>query len=196
MFVKDAMQKGAKIEIGGKRIEGKGNFFEPTVLTKVNEKMLVACKEPFGPIMPIFQYSDIDEAIELANSTEYGLGASIWSRNMKKAEVISRKIQSGTIWINEVGIPFVHAPYGGLKKSGLKKENAIEGIRDMCNESVISIPKTNSKSRPYWFPMDSSILLLEKRIVELICGERLIKKPLRIAKTIEAYLKALKRRNK
>ncbi len=154
-FVSDAISKGAKVETGGKRVGGPGFFYEPTVLTAVKSDMLVLCEEPFGPIMPVMEYGDEEEAAELANSTPYGLGGSVWSRDARKAGRLARRIEAGTVWINDVSLPFVHAPFGGVKKSGILREGAKEGMREMCNEKVISAPLFRLKSRPWWFPFDN-----------------------------------------
>ena len=188
-FVADAVARGAKIELGGKRVEREGFFFEPTILTGLKKDMLVLCEEPFGPIMPIIPFDDEDEAVNLANSTMYGLGGSVWAGNMEKAQRLARRLVCGTVWVNEVAIPFVHTPYGGLRKSGILKENAREGIRDLCNETVVSVPLVRAKSRMWWFPFDECTRSAPRELANVIAGKKLSEKPASVARIIKAFLK-------
>lgn len=109
--VKEAVSKGADILIGGKIINRKGFFFEPTVLVNVSEDMKIIKEETFGPVLPIKTVKSDEEAIELTNNSNYGLGATIWSKNIGKAKKLGEQIQVGMIWINEVNVPFSGGDY-------------------------------------------------------------------------------------
>lgn len=134
--VKDAVKKGAKVLCGGKRI-GKGYFYEPTVLTKVKRNMAVLREEVFGPVAPIVVVENEKEAIEKANDTDYGLAASIWSRNIKKAEKLAKKIEAGNVAINGSLRSDPRLPFGGVKKSGYGRELSEYGIKEFVNIKTV-----------------------------------------------------------
>lgn len=139
--VKDALQKGAKVEIGGKKPEGKeyqkGNFFLPTILTNVNFKMRVMKEEVFGPVLPIMSFKNIREAIEMANKTEYGLSAEIYTQDLKKAQVIAKDLENGTVTINSDSFGHLEAPFGGYKKSGIGREGGKYGLKELVQIKYI-----------------------------------------------------------
>jgi acyl-CoA reductase-like NAD-dependent aldehyde dehydrogenase len=128
--LKDAADKGARILYGGKRIEGKGYFFQPTVITNVNEEMLLLKEEIFGPVMVLIPYKNIDDAITKANSTRFGLTASVWSADINKADKIAQHLQAGTIAINQIVSSIVECPWGGVKGSGVGRMLGPEAVRE------------------------------------------------------------------
>ncbi|HEY2381722.1 MAG TPA: aldehyde dehydrogenase family protein [Terriglobia bacterium] len=130
--VKDAVQRGARILAGGKRPQGeafaKGNFYLPTLLADVEESSRVVQEEVFGPALPIMRVKNFDEAIEKANSSIYGLGSSIWTRDLDKATLAADRLDAGYTWINSPQIIFDELPFGGVKQSGLGKEHGEEAL--------------------------------------------------------------------
>ena len=132
-IVKDAVDKGAQILTGGKRLKSKGFFYAPTVLDKITPDMLVAHEEAFGPVAPVTIVEDENEAIQLANSSQYGLGASIWTQNLGKAEKLSRQIESGIVTVNNVVISDPRIPFGGVKQSGFGRELSRYGMLEFVN---------------------------------------------------------------
>ena len=128
--VQDAVKRGAKILTGGKRPEGaeyqKGFFYLPTLLTNVAEDSRIVREECFGPALPIFRVKDLDEAIAKANDSIYGLGASIWTKDLAKAMKAAEKLEAGNVWINSLHIGFDEMPFGGVKQSGLGREHGLE----------------------------------------------------------------------
>lgn len=128
--IADAVSKGAKVLIGGKRHALGGNFFEPTVLTGVTPAMAVAREETFGPMAPLFRFSDEAEAIRLANDTEYGLAAYFYSRDVGRIFRVAEALEYGIVGINEGIISTETAPFGGMKASGLGREGSKYGIED------------------------------------------------------------------
>ncbi len=156
-YVEKAKKDGAKIACGGKIPDGprlkNGFFFEPAVLTGVSPKMAIFKEEVFGPVACISKFSDSDEAIALANDTDFGLAACIWSGDKKAAEDLAKKINAGTVWINTYGMFYNEAPYGGFKQSGFGKELGKEGFLEYTRLKNIVIDRSPD-SKPlvnYWY---------------------------------------------
>ncbi len=148
--VKEAIAKGAEVLVGGKRIGKKGFFFEPTVLINVDENMKIMCEETFGPIIPIKVVKSEDEAIELTNRSEYGLGVTIWTNNIEKGKQLGNKIDVGMVWINEVNLPLPGGDYwGGMKKSGLR---CSESKLMQCLRAKAFIIYSGREKRDWWYP--------------------------------------------
>ena len=130
--VEDAKKRGAKILIGGERPRGdeykKGFFYLPTLLTDVDESSRIVQEECFGPALPIFRVKDLEEAIEKANSSPYGLGASIWTQDLAKAHEAVERLEAGNVWINSLHIGYDELPFGGVKQSGIGREHGPEAL--------------------------------------------------------------------
>ncbi len=147
--VRDAVQRGARILAGGKRPSGdafaKGNFYLPTVLVDVDEESRVVQEEVFGPALPVMRVQNLDEAIEKANRSIYGLGSSIWTRDLDKANAAAEQIEAGYTWINSPQIIFDELPFGGVKQSGLGKEHGSEALDYyMETKSVVVARRENA----------------------------------------------------
>ncbi len=132
-IVENAKNKGAEILLGGSKIDGKGHYYSPTILTNIKPDMRVATEETFGPVAPITVVEDENEAINLANDIEFGLGASIWTEDLKKAEKLSRQIESGIVSVNNVVISDPRIPFGGIKHSGFGRELSRYGMLEFIN---------------------------------------------------------------
>jgi succinate-semialdehyde dehydrogenase/glutarate-semialdehyde dehydrogenase/succinyl-CoA reductase len=132
-IVEDAKQKGAEILLGGSEIDGKGYFYQPTILKNITPDMRIAKEETFGPVAPITVVDNESEAIKLANDIEFGLGASIWTDNLTKAEQLSRRIESGIVSVNNVVISDPRIPFGGIKHSGFGRELSRYGMLEFVN---------------------------------------------------------------
>lgn len=128
--IADAVGKGAKVLVGGKRHELGQTFFEPTVLSHVTPDMLVARNETFAPLAPVFQFSTDEEAIQMANDTEFGLASYIYTESLSRAWKISEALEYGMVGINEGLISTEVAPFGGVKESGTGREGSKYGIED------------------------------------------------------------------
>jgi succinate-semialdehyde dehydrogenase/glutarate-semialdehyde dehydrogenase len=128
--IADALAKGAKVVTGGKRHALGGSFFEPTILADVTSAMLVAKEETFGPVAPLFRFKTEDEAIRMANDTEFGLAAYFYSRDIGRIWRVSEKIEYGIVGINTGLISTEVAPFGGVKESGIGREGSKYGIED------------------------------------------------------------------
>jgi succinate-semialdehyde dehydrogenase/glutarate-semialdehyde dehydrogenase len=143
--VQDALKRGAKALTGGKRPDAadltRGNFYEPTLLVDVPEDARVATEEVFGPALPIFMVKSLDEAIQKANASIYGLGSSVWTRDLARANHAAEKLEAGYTWINSAQIIFDELPFGGVKQSGLGKEHGSEALDYyMETKSVVVTP--------------------------------------------------------
>ena len=134
----DALKKGAKVHMGPKPPD-RGYFFQPVVLTGLTEDMLVVREEVFGPIAPLIAARSEDEMVRVANETEFGLGAAIWTGDISKAERLAREIASGFIAINGIVKSDPRLPFGGVKKSGLGRELSHFGLKEFVNIKTVVI---------------------------------------------------------
>ena len=132
-IVKESIKDGAQLLIGGEKVDRKGYFYKPTIINDVSPKMRIAQEEVFGPVAPIITVDNEDEAIKLANDTQYGLGASIWTQDLDKAEKLSMSIQSGIVTVNNVVASDPRVPFGGVKKSGFGRELSKYGMLEFAN---------------------------------------------------------------
>jgi len=152
--IRDAEKKGARILTGGDLIKNtKGRFFEPTIITDVNHAMACMKEETFGPTMPIMKYSTIEEAIKLANDSEFGLTASVWGKNKKLLRETANKIQAGTVIINDC--IYTHGlsetPWSGIKNSGMGKVHSDMGLFELTNIIHINEPRAFDLHL-WWYP--------------------------------------------
>lgn len=151
--VKDALSRGARALTGGARPDRDGWFYPPTVLTGVDHSMRVMREESFGPLLPIMAVKDADEAVRLANDSEYGLTASVWTRDIDKAQALRRRLQAGTVTINDclysAGEPT--APWGGLKHSGIGRTHGLAGLREMAQIKYVAADRSRKPSL-WWYP--------------------------------------------
>lgn len=132
-IVEDAKEKGAEILLGGSKMDGKGYFYQPTILTNIKPNMRIVKEETFGPVAPITIVKNESEAIKLANDIEFGLGASIWTQDLTKADKISRRIESGIVSVNNVVLSDPRIPFGGIKHSGFGRELSRYGMLEFVN---------------------------------------------------------------
>ncbi|MBN2232163.1 MAG: NAD-dependent succinate-semialdehyde dehydrogenase [Deltaproteobacteria bacterium] len=130
---------GARLLTGGRRLEGPGFFYAPTVLADVRPGMPVYHEETFGPVSAIIPVRDEEEAVRVANDSEYGLGASLWTRDLERGERLARRIESGAVFVNGMTRSDPRMPFGGIKKSGYGRELSYHGIREFVNIKTVSI---------------------------------------------------------
>jgi succinate-semialdehyde dehydrogenase/glutarate-semialdehyde dehydrogenase len=135
--VQDSIAMGARLVAGGYRIEGPGNYYAPTVLADVTPDMPVFNQETFGPVLALVRATDTDNALELANTTQYGLAASVWTSNMERGIELGRRIDSGALFINTIVASDPRLPFGGVKLSGYGRELSVEGMREFANARTI-----------------------------------------------------------
>lgn len=136
-FVDDAVKKGAKVEVGGKNSELGGLFYQPTVLSGVKPDMRVFREEIFGPILPVITYKTEEEALSMANDTEYGLASYVFTRSLGSFYRIASALEYGLVGVNEVGLASGEVPFGGMKMSGMGREGGRQGIEDYVETKYI-----------------------------------------------------------
>jgi acyl-CoA reductase-like NAD-dependent aldehyde dehydrogenase len=130
-YVESGTKEGAALVAGGARADigtGKGYFMQPTVFADVRPEMTIAREEIFGPVLAAIEFADLDEAIARANDTPYGLAAGVWTRDIKKAHHVARRLQAGTVWINTYNVYDTAAPFGGYKQSGFGREMSAHAL--------------------------------------------------------------------
>jgi len=137
--VEKAVAQGAKLVTGGKKIEGPGAFMQPTILTDIKKGMDAYSDEIFGPVLMIYSVKNMDEAVDLANDTKYGLGGTVFGTDVEEAVKIARRIDTGMVYINHVTGISPELPFGGTKNSGYGREQSIEGIYEFVNSKLIRV---------------------------------------------------------
>ncbi|XP_072038649.1 aldehyde dehydrogenase 1A1-like [Amphiura filiformis] len=145
-LIESGKKDGAKLECGGGRHGDKGYFIESTVFSDVKDHMRIAKEEIFGPVQSIFKFKTIDEVVERANNTSYGLGAAVFTNDINKALTIANTIQAGYVWVNVYAAFAMQAPFGGYKQSGIGREGGEDGIDEYCEIKtvIVKIPEKNS----------------------------------------------------
>ncbi|NML90664.1 aldehyde dehydrogenase family protein [Sphingobium sp. TB-6] len=137
----DTRRLGVDIPVGGEAMDGPGFFIPVTIVDNPPDDSRIVREEPFGPVLPLLRFKDIDDVIARANDTEYGLAASIWSADVEQAKRIAERIQAGTVWINEIHVFAPHIAFGGHKQSGLGVENSLHGLAEYTNLQTITSRK-------------------------------------------------------
>ncbi|ADJ14987.1 NAD-dependent succinate-semialdehyde dehydrogenase [Halalkalicoccus jeotgali] len=135
--VERSVEAGATLRTGGERPDEEGNFYPPTVLTEVPQDAAAATEEVFGPAAAVFRVESEEEAIELANDTDFGLGASIWTDDLERGDRLARRIEAGCVFVNELVKSDPRIPFGGVKNSGYGRELAQKGIHEFVNEKTV-----------------------------------------------------------
>src|SRR5580658_4485914 len=138
-YVKIGQDQGAKLVVGGKRVGSKGYFVEPTIFDNVKDEMTIAKDEIFGPVVSILPFKSMDEVIQRANNTTYGLAAAIWTKNIDKAHLYAREVKAGTVWVNCYHVVGTTTPFGGFKMSGQGRENGEAALEHYTETKTVTI---------------------------------------------------------
>ena len=139
-YIEDGRANGT-IVAGGEVPEGKGYFIPPTIVRDIDDDSRLVSEEQFGPVLPVIKYDDIDDVIERANNSDYGLGGSVWSSDIDRAYEVAKKVDSGTIWVNKHADLQPHVPFGGIKTSGIGTELGTDGLNEFTQRKVINVAK-------------------------------------------------------
>ena len=174
--IRDAKEKGASVLCGGDRIKDlPGYFIWPTVLSKVDHSMKIMKEETFGPVLPIMSFSDLGEAIALANDSDYGLTASVWTKNRKNADYLASKIETGTVTINDHMSSFSEpgAIWGGIKQSGIGRCHGPLGFQELVYVKHVNRDFSKINRQLWWYPYNKDLLAILDKSFSLFYSARL-----------------------
>jgi succinate-semialdehyde dehydrogenase / glutarate-semialdehyde dehydrogenase len=139
--VRDAVDKGARVLCGGQRPDRSGWWYPPTVVADLTPRMQMWSEEVFGPVAGLYRASSYDEAIDLANGTNFGLGSNAWTRDPAEQERFAVDLDAGSVFINGMVTSYPQLPFGGVKNSGYGRELAAQGPREFCNIKTVWVGK-------------------------------------------------------
>jgi aldehyde dehydrogenase (NAD+) len=138
-YIDSGKSEGAKLVCGGSRVGNRGYFIEPTVFSDVQDDMRIAREEIFGPVMSIIPFKSMDEVVDRANRTTYGLAAAVWTRDIQRALAISNSVRAGTVWVNCYNVLDTRAPFGGFKQSGIGRELGEYGLQQYTEVKTVTV---------------------------------------------------------
>jgi len=173
--LEEAVSRGARVLAGGSRLEKLGrNFFAPTVLVDVNHEMQIMREETFGPVLPIMPFENDEEAVRLANDSDYGLGASVWTRNLARGEAVAKRIQSGTVMVNDAVSCFgiSEALHGGVKASGLGRTHGHFGLEEMVRVKYLDVDLLGGVKKSWWYGYGEKFTRQMEGVIDLMFSRR------------------------
>jgi aldehyde dehydrogenase (NAD+) len=138
-YIESGKKQGARCVTGGERFGSRGYFIKPTVFADVKDEMKIANEEIFGPVMQVMKFKDVDEVVRRANTTDYGLAAAVWTRDIKKAHTIAEQLKAGTVWINCYDVFDAAAPFGGFKASGIGRELGEKSLDNYTELKTVTV---------------------------------------------------------
>ena len=138
-YIESGQRDGATLACGGERVGDRGYFIQPTVFSDVRDEMQIAREEIFGPVMSVIPFKDVDEVVERANRTSYGLAAGVWTRDIKKAHAVANAVRAGTVWVNCYHVLDTRAPFGGFKQSGIGRELGEYGLQQYTEVKTVTV---------------------------------------------------------
>ena len=171
--VEDAKAKGARVLVGGSRgHHDSGYWYEPTILVDVDHTMSAMTEETFGPTLPIMKVRDEEEAIKMANDSPYGLGASVFGKDVKHAEAVARRVESGAVCVNDALVNYtaLELPMGGAKASGLGSRHGAGGIRKYCQQQAILVTRFATKKDPHMYPYSAKMTTRLSKFFKFLYG--------------------------
>ncbi len=143
-YIDQGKKQGAKLMTGGHRVGSSGYYIKPTVFSDVQDDMIIAKEEIFGPVMSILKWKTVDEVVKRANKSEYGLAAGVWSKNIDTINTISRNLRTGTVWVNCFDNFDAAIPFGGYKKSGIGRDKSVYALEQYTEIKTVQMPIKNS----------------------------------------------------
>ncbi len=188
--IADARARGAAVPVGGRRIDSlPGYFIEPSVLTGVDHSMKIMTEETFGPTLPIMAFGSPEEAVALANDSRYGLTASVWTRDRRRAAWFAERLEAGSVTVNDHMYSFVEprAIWGGIKQTGMGRSHGPYGLHELVDIKYVSLDFFRKKSQLWWFPYDGSLAGILEKAVVLFHGS-VLRDKLRAARGLVAEL--------
>ena len=178
--VEDARVRGARVMAGGSRLLERGpNFYAPTVIADVTHEMLIMREETFGPVLPVAFFENDEDAVRLANDSEFGLAASVWTRDRRRGEVVARQVNAGTVMVNDVLSCFgiSEAPHGGMKSSGIGRTHGRLGMEEMVRAKYLDSDFVPGMKKVWWYGYGESFARQMEGFVDLLfargAGKRL-----------------------
>src|ERR671914_686730 len=170
--VRDAVDKGARVLVGGKRGRGPGDFYEPTLVVDVDHTMELMTEETFGPTLPVMKVRDAEEAVRLANDSQYGLQGSIWTRDAARGERLARMLEVGVASVNDAQVNYaaLELPMGGWKASGLGARHGEYGIRKYTKQQAVLVTRFAMKKDLHMLPYKARNTRLVGRLLKLLYG--------------------------
>lgn len=138
-YIESGKKEGAEMLCGGGRVGSKGYFIEPTVFTNVKDEMKICQEEIFGPVLSVIKFKDIDEVVQRANRTVYGLAAAVWTNDITKAHAIAARVRAGTVWVNCYDVFDAAAPFGGFKQSGIGRELGEYALQNYTEVKTVTV---------------------------------------------------------
>ena len=190
--VEDARMRGARVLIGGSRLPDLGpNFYAPTVLAEVTHAMQIMREETFGPVLPVMRFEDDEEAVRLANDSDFGLAASVWTRNRARGESLARRIQAGTVMVNDAVACFgiSEAPHGGIKASGLGRTHGKFGLEEMVRIKYVDSDRMPGTKKVWWYGYGEAFTPQMEGFIDLMFARSLRQKLRGALRSAGAYLR-------
>ncbi len=190
--VDDAIAQGARLLAGGKAVSQLGPcFFSPTILADVTHSMNVMREETFGPVLPVCSFRDEDQAVAMANDSEFGLAASVWTRNRSRGERIASRIKAGTVMVNDVIACFgiSEAPHGGIKASGIGRTHGNFGLEEMVWPKYVDSDRLPRMKKLWWYGYGPGFRRQMSGFINLLFAGRLTKKVSGALKSTQSFLK-------
>jgi succinate-semialdehyde dehydrogenase/glutarate-semialdehyde dehydrogenase len=190
--VEDARSHGARVLIGGSRLPELGpNFYAPTVLAEVTHAMQIMREETFGPVLPVMPFDTDDEAIRLANDSDFGLAASVWTRNRTRGESLARRIQAGTVMVNDAIACFgiSDAPHGGIKSSGLGRTHGIFGLEEIVRIKYLDTDRLPEVKKVWWYGYGEACTRQMEGFIDLMFAPSPLQKLRGALRSAGAYLR-------
>ena len=190
--VADALASGARLLAGGKPLPQLGpNFFAPTVLADVDHSMRIMREETFGPVLPVRSFRTEDEAVQLANDSEFGLAASVWTSNRKRGEALARRIDAGTVMVNDMISCFgiSEAPHGGIKSSGIGRTHGRFGLEEMVWPKYLDSDRLPKMKKLWWYGYGPLFAEQMNGFIDLLFSKRLANKVTGGIKSTKSYIR-------